>query len=84
MLSTTMVALWVGPWEVTGMFLTPQSGLGTKTVGGRMATKDTRSPTSWEGAAETFRHYLMPSLTPVPGQTLAIVSDIVQKARAQP
>lgn len=49
-----------------------------------MATKDTRSPTSWEGAAETFRYYLMPSLTPVPGQTLAIVSDIVQKARAQP
>lgn len=49
-----------------------------------MAPKDTRSPTSWKGAAEPFRHYLMPPTpTPVPGQTLAIVSDIVQKAKAQ-
>lgn len=55
-----------------------------KCLEGRMVTKDTRSPTSWKGAAETSRHYLMPSLMPVPGQTLAIVSDIVQKTQAQP
>lgn len=43
-----------------------------------------RSPTSWKGVSETLMHYLMPSPTPVPGQTLAIVLDIVQKVRAQP